>query len=140
MRTNPRILVALFLSLGTPTAYAEHGRSHIVHEPAPQFGSPDGTAKDGVRTFEVTITEDGFHPPKLRAYAGELLHLDISREPAAKCAGELKAEGLGIARATPAKSSATLEFRAERTGTIRVHCSGEAVLKVFVRRPPAEKR
>ena len=140
MRTHSQILVLLVLSLGAPNAYAEHGRSHVAHEPAPQFGSPDGTLKDGVRSFAVSIAEDGFQPAKLRAYSGELLRLEVRRQPASKCTGELKVEGLGIVRALPGNASATVEFKAEHAGTIRIHCGGEAVLKVFVRRPPTEKR
>lgn len=140
MRINPRLVVALLLSLCAPAASAEHGRSHILHKSAPEFGSPDGTVRDGVRIHDLTLTKDGFQPPKLRAYAGDRIRLTVTRKPQSKCTAELAIDDLGITRALPTDTPVSVEFTVERTGTVRIRCGAEISLNLFVRRPPAGTR
>jgi hypothetical protein len=127
--TTPRLLplaAAAALSLAALPAAAQHG-DHSghggMHAPKGAAGGiVEGTVKDGVRTVEMQVTEDGFVPSKVKAKKGEKLRLVVTRKTDRTCAKEIVVKDHGIEKELPLDKPVTVEFTPAKSGEIRYAC------------------
>ncbi|HEX9244423.1 MAG TPA: hypothetical protein VF875_18440, partial [Anaeromyxobacter sp.] len=74
-------LAAASLALLAGSARAAETHDHAAMPVAlKSAGIAEGTMKNGVRTVEMQVTEDGFVPAKIKAGKGEKLRLVITRK------------------------------------------------------------
>jgi len=79
----------------------EHG-SHATHAVAPAAaGIAEGTLKNGVRTVEISVTDEGFVPSKVKAKKGEKVRLVVTRRTDSTCAKEIVVKDHGIKQPLP---------------------------------------
>jgi hypothetical protein len=136
--TTPRLFpfaAAAALCLAAPAAAAQHGdHSGGMHAPKGAAGGiVEGTVKDGVRTVEMQVTEDGFVPSKVKAKKGEKLRLVVTRKTDRTCAKEIVVKGLGIEKELPLDKAVTVEFTPAKSGEIHYACGmGHITGVVFI--------
>jgi plastocyanin domain-containing protein len=104
----------------TSPAVAQHDKMHS--EKNPDGGIAEGTVKDGVRTVEMAVTEDGFVPSKIKAKKGEKLRLVITRKTDRTCATEIVVKDHGIEKELPLGKPVTVELTPAKSGEIRYAC------------------
>jgi len=90
-------------------------------------GVAEGTLKDGVRTVNVTVTENGFEPSKVKAKKGEKVRLVVTRKTESTCAKEIVIKEHGINQALPLAKPVTVEFTPAKSGEIRYACGMDMV-------------
>ncbi|HET8540210.1 MAG TPA: cupredoxin domain-containing protein [Anaeromyxobacter sp.] len=129
-RTFAAILAAA-VALAAGGARAQHaGPDAAQHERSKQASSAalakagiaEGTLKDGVRTVEMAVTEDGFVPSKIKANKGEKLRLIVTRKTERTCATEIVVPGHGIDQKLPLNQPVTVELTPKASGEIRYAC------------------
>jgi plastocyanin domain-containing protein len=118
---------AAALSLAAP-ALAQHMAQHGDHGATPAAKDPaagiaEGTVKNGVRTVELQVTEDGFVPSKVKANKGEKLRLVVTRKTDKTCATEIVVKDHGIEKELPLGKPVTVEFTPNKSGEIRYACA-----------------
>ena len=139
--TNSRFHLVLTagLILAAPAAFAQHGSTmmppphkghdHAAHG-APASAGPviaEGMLMDGVRTFELEVTEDGFVPARLKVNQGETVRLVVTRKTDGTCAKEIVIKDSGINTPLPLEKAVTVEFKAKRPGEVRFACGMDHV-------------
>jgi len=129
-----RILLASLaaaLALGTLPALAQTaGHDHAQHgeaQASAAAGIAEGTVKNGVRTVEMTVTEDGFVPSKVKAKKGEKVRLVVTRKTDRTCAKEIVIKDHGINQPLPLDKPVTVEFTPSKSGEIRYACGMDHV-------------
>ncbi len=105
----------------------DHGSMHggAQHAAAPSsaaHGIVEGTLKNGVRTVNVTVTDNGFEPSKVKAKKGEKLRLVVTRKTDSTCAKEIVVKDHGINQPLPLGKPVTVEFVPAKSGEIRYAC------------------
>lgn len=139
--TNSRLHLVLTagLILAAPAAFAQHGSTmmppHKGHDHAAHGGGhanadpviAEGTLMDGVRTFELQVTEDGFVPARLKVIQGETVRLVVTRKTDGTCAKEIVIKESGINTPLPLEKAVTVEFKARRPGEVRFACGMDHV-------------
>jgi plastocyanin domain-containing protein len=105
-----------------------------MHAPkGAQGGIVEGTVKDGVRTVEMQVTEDGFVPSKIKAKKGEKLRLVVTRKTDRTCAKEIVVKDHGIEKELPLDKPVTVEFTPAKSGEIHYACGmGHVTGIVFI--------
>jgi hypothetical protein len=125
---------AAALALGAGPARAEHHDhgSHGAHAtPAAAWKIAEGTVKDGVRTVEMAVTDEGFVPSKVKVKKGEKVRLVVTRKTESTCAKEIVIKDYGIDRALPLNKAVTVELTPSRSGEIRYACGMDHVSGVL---------
>jgi len=135
--TKLHLAVSAALLLAAPSARAQHGSTmmppHKGHDHAAHStsstgsGIAEGMLMDGVRTFELAVTEDGFVPSRLKVNQGETVRLVVTRKTDGTCAKELVIKESGINTPLPLEKAVTVEFKAKRPGEIRFACGMDHV-------------
>ncbi len=113
-------------------AGSEHGAMHGMSHPVAASttaaqGIAEGTVKDGVRTVNVSVTDNGFEPSKVKAKKGEKVRLVVTRRTNSTCAKEIVIKDHGINRPLPLDKAVTVEFTPAKSGEIRYACSMDHV-------------
>ena len=123
--------LAAALAFGALPALAQMGgHDHAQHDEAKAraskasaaAGIAEGTLKNGVRTVEMTVTEDGFVPSKVKAWKGEKVRLVVTRKTDRTCAKEIVIKDHGINQPLPLDKPVTVEFVPAKSGEIRYAC------------------
>ncbi len=143
---NTRIVAASLaaaLALPAGIARAQHAGMAMdpaMHEQAKQrsqaalaaAGIAEGTVKDGVRTVEMTVTEDGFVPSKVKANKGEKVRLVVTRKTDRTCAKEIVIKGYGINQPLPLDKPVTVELTPKASGEIKYACGMDMISGVLL--------
>jgi plastocyanin domain-containing protein len=96
-------------------------------------GIAEGTVKNGVRTVEMQVTEDGFVPAKIKAQKGEKLRLVITRKTDRTCAKEIVVKEAGIETPLPLDKAVTVELTPKKSGELKYACGmGHITGVVFI--------
>ena len=139
-RTLAASLVAV-LGLSAGLARAEHpaGMDPAMHEQAKRSqaalaaaGIAEGTVKDGVRTVEMKVTEDGFVPSKVKVQKGEKVRLVVTRKTDRTCAKEIVIKAYGINQPLPLDKPVTVELTPKASGEIKYACGMDMISGVLL--------
>jgi plastocyanin domain-containing protein len=95
---------------------AKHGSSSAAH------GIAEGTVKDGVRTVQMAVTDEGFEPSKVKVKKGEKVRFVVTRKTDSTCAKEIVVKDHGINQPLPLNEPVTVEFTPKKSGEIRYAC------------------
>ncbi len=135
------LAAALALSAGAARAQ-QHGMTMdpAMHGQAMQrsqaslaaAGIAEGTVKDGVRTVEMKVTEDGFVPSKVKALKGEKVRLVVTRKTDRTCAREIVIASYGIKQPLPLEKTVTVELTPRASGEIKYACGMDMVSGVLL--------
>jgi plastocyanin len=134
-RTFAAVLAAA-VALSAGIARAQHAAMDpATHEQAKQrseaalaaAGIAEGTVKNGVRTVEMKVTEDGFVPSKVKALKGEKVRLVVTRKTERTCAKEIVIKDAGINQPLPLNKAVTVEFTPKKSGEIRYACGMDMI-------------
>lgn len=121
---------ALALALLATPALAQHGGGSQPGASNPAQGIAEGTVKNGVRTVEIAVTEDGFVPARVKAKKGEKLRLVVTRKTNTTCAKEIVVKEFGINQPLPLDKAVTVELTPAKSGEIRYACGMDHVAGV----------
>jgi plastocyanin len=136
MTTKSFLLPAVAaLALGAAPALAQHaGHEHGSMHGDPQHGAAstnqgiaEGAVKNGVRTVEVAVTENGFEPSRIKANKGEKVRLVVTRKTDSTCAKEIVIKDRGINQPLPLHKAVAVEFTPTKSGEIRYACGMDHV-------------
>jgi plastocyanin domain-containing protein len=94
-------------------------------------GIAEGTVKNGVRTVEMQVTEDGFVPAKIKANKGEKLRLVITRKTEHTCATEIVIKEAGINTKLPLDKTVTVEVTPKKSGELKYACGMDMITGVI---------
>ena len=94
-------------------------------------GIAEGTVKDGVRTVEMQVTEDGYVPAKIKAAKGEKLRLVITRKTDRTCAREIVIKEAGINTPLPLDKTVTVEVTPKKSGELKYACGMDMISGVI---------
>jgi plastocyanin domain-containing protein len=83
----------------------------------------EGTVKEGVRTFEMKVTDDGFVPSRVKVKKGEKVRFVITRTTDRTCATEIQIEGTKVNEPLPLGKAVTVEFTPAKSGEIKYACA-----------------
>ncbi len=129
---------AAALLLSASPAVAQHGGDHgtmtqRADSAAAKAGIAEGTVKNGVRTVEMQVTEDGFVPSKIKAQKGEKLRLVITRKTDRTCAKEIVIQDAGVNQPLPLDKAVTVEVTPKKSGELKYACGmGHITGVVFI--------
>ncbi len=112
-------LVAAVALYAGPSLAQQHSMSSMGGGAA---GIAEGTVKNGVRTVQVAVTDEGFVPSKVKAMKGEKVRLVVTRKTDHTCAKEIVIKDAGIHQALPLDRAVTVEFTPKKSGEIRYAC------------------
>jgi plastocyanin domain-containing protein len=104
-----------------------HGAQHGAATTSAAHGIAEGTVKNGVRTVNVAVTDDGFEPSRVKAQKGEKLRLVVTRKTNSTCAKEIVVKDHGINQPLPLDKAVTVEFTPAKSGEIRYACGMDHV-------------
>jgi plastocyanin domain-containing protein len=118
-------LAGAVAALATGPAFAQqHDRGAVHHGGGnPAAGIAEGTVKNGVRMVEVSVTDDGFVPARIKANKGEKIRLVVTRKTDHTCAKEIVIKDHGINQPLPLDQKTTVEFTPKSSGEIRYACA-----------------
>jgi plastocyanin domain-containing protein len=108
---------------------AMHGGAQLGAASASQ-GIAEGTVRDGVRVVQVTVTDEGFVPSKIKAKKGEKVRLVVTRKTNSTCAKEIVIKDQGINQPLPLDKAVTVEFTPTKPGEIRYACGMDMIAGV----------
>ena len=114
---------ALALGAASPAAAQQHGGHDSMHSAQPAKGAiAEGTLKDGVRVFEMAVTEEGFEPSRVKIKKGEKVRFLVTRKTDRTCATEIVIKEHGIEQKLPLDKTVTVEFTPTKSGEVRYAC------------------
>ena len=134
---NPKSLllpVAAALALGAAPARAQHDHAQMQQQAdsaAAKAGIAEGTVKNGVRTVNMEVTEDGYVPAKIKALKGEKLRLVITRKTDRTCAKEIVIKDHGINKPLPLGKTVTVELTPKASGELKYACGMDMITGVI---------
>jgi plastocyanin domain-containing protein len=108
---------------------------HDMHTPAPSKSNAiaEGVLKDGVRTFEMQVTGEGFVPSRLKVKKGEKVRLLITRKTDRTCATEIVIKDQAINTPLPLDKQVAVNVTAKASGEIKFACAmGHITGVIFV--------
>ena len=124
--------IALLSAPARAQQAVDHGAStKKAQSAAAAAGIAEGTLKDGVRTVEMAVTEDGFVPAKIKASKGEKLRLVITRKTERTCATEIVIKDHGINQPLPLNKTVMVEVSPKKSGEIRYACGMDMITGVI---------
>ncbi len=141
MARSLALSVAAALALAAGVARAQHGGMDAAHHdqmkqrPDPALaaaGIAEGTVKNGVRTVDMSVTEDGFVPAKVKALRGEKLRLVVTRKTDRTCATEIVIPNYQINAKLPLNKPVTVELTPKASGEIRYACGMDMIAGVIL--------
>lgn len=129
MKMTHALSLAAALGLAVlPSRAPAQAHDHDMHAKKSPAGSiAEGTLKDGVRTFEMAVTEDGFEPSRVKVKKGEKVRFVVTRKTDRTCAKEIVIKDAGINQPLPLGQPVTVEFSAGKSGEIRYACGMDHV-------------
>ena len=120
-------------------AFAQHDQggtgcsSCAQHAAAPASQAiAEGTVKNGVRTVEMQVTEDGYVPAKIKANKGEKLRLVVTRTTDRTCAKEIVIQEAGINAPLPLDQAVTVEVTPKKSGELKYACGMNMIRGVIL--------
>ncbi len=125
---------AAALTLHAAPALAQHDHAAMQHKAesaAAKAGIAEGTVKNGVRTVDMQVTEDGFVPAKIKANTGEKLRLVITRKTDKTCATEIVIKDHGIDTKLPLNKPVTVELTPKKSGEIKYACGMDMITGII---------
>ena len=130
------LTAAASIALLAAPAHAQQAVDHgaatkKAQSSAAAAGIAEGTLKDGVRTIEMAVTEDGFVPAKIKASKGEKLRLVITRKTERTCATEIVIKDHGINQPLPLHKTVMVEVTPKKSGEIRYACGMDMITGVI---------
>lgn len=135
MTTKSLLLAgAAALAVHAAPAFAQHDHAAMQHKAesaAAKAGIAEGTVKNGVRTVEMQVTEDGFVPAKIKAMKGEKLRLVITRKTDKTCATEIVVKDHGIDTKLPLNKPVTVELTPKKSGEIKYACGMDMITGII---------
>ena len=87
--------------------------------------------KNGVRTVNMEVTEDGYVPAKIKANKGEKLRLVVTRTTDRTCAKEIVIQEAGIDAPLPLDQAVTVEVTPKKSGELKYACGMDMVTGVI---------
>jgi plastocyanin domain-containing protein len=131
------LAAALALVAGAAGAQQGHDTDHAQYQQRSAAnlaaaGIAEGTVKNGVRTVEMAVTEDGFMPSKVKARKGEKLRLVVTRKTDRTCAKEIVIPSYGINQPLPLDRAVTVELTPKASGEIRYACGMDMISGVVL--------
>jgi plastocyanin domain-containing protein len=126
--------VAAALALGAAPARAQHDHAQMQQQAdsaAAKAGIAEGTVKNGVRTVNMEVTEDGYVPAKIKALKGEKLRLVITRKTDRTCAKEIVIKDHGINKPLPLGKAVTVELTPKASGELKYACGMDMISGVI---------
>jgi plastocyanin len=117
----PPIAAALALVAGPALAQHDHGHGATAAATA-AGGIAEGTVHSGVRVFQMTVTDDGFVPSKVKVKRGEKVRFVVTRRTDSTCAKEIVIKDAAINQPLPLDKAVSVEFTAAKSGEIRYAC------------------
>ena len=133
--------LAASLALLAGAARAEQaGRDAVQHQDFQRrsavalaaAGIAEGTVKDGVRTVDMKVTEDGFVPSKVKVSRGEKVRLVVTRKTNRTCATEIAIPAYGINQKLPLDTPVTVELTPKASGEITYSCGMNMISGVLL--------
>jgi plastocyanin domain-containing protein len=88
-------------------------------------------AKAG-KTVQMTVTSEGFVPPRIEAKKGEPLTLVITRKTDRTCATEIVVKEYGINQPLPLDKPVTVTFTPKKSGEVRYACGMDMISGTLV--------
>ena len=88
--------------------------------------------KNGVRTVEMQVTEDGYVPAKIKAAKGEKLRLVVTRTTDRTCAKEIVIQEAGIDAPLPLDQAVTVEVTPKKSGELKYACGMNMISGVIL--------
>ena len=134
---SPKSLLLPFaaaLALGATPALAQHDHGAMqqkAESAVSKAGIAEGTVKNGVRTVEMEVTEDGYVPAKIKALKGEKLRLVITRKTDRTCAKEIVIKDHGINKPLPLGKTVTVELTPKASGELKYACGMDMISGVI---------
>jgi plastocyanin domain-containing protein len=127
--------VAAALALAASPAAAQHAHAdqhghadqHDHADQKPRGAIAEGTLKNGVRTFEIAVTEDGFEPSRVKVKKGEKVKFVVTRKTERTCAKEIVMKEVGIEQPLPLDQAVTVVFTPKKSGELRYACGMDHV-------------
>ena len=126
--------IAAALALGAAPARAQHDHAQMQQQAdsaAAKAGIAEGTVKNGVRTVNMEVTEDGYVPAKIKALKGEKLRLVITRKTDRTCAKEIVIKEHGINKPLPLGKTVTVELTPKASGELKYACGMDMISGVI---------
>jgi len=126
--------IAAALALGAAPARAQHDHAQMQQQAdsaAAKAGIAEGTVKNGVRTVNMEVTEDGYVPAKIKALKGEKLRLVITRKTDRTCAKEIVIKEHGINKPLPLGKTVTVELTPKASGELKYACGMDMITGVI---------
>jgi plastocyanin domain-containing protein len=130
MRLQILLPTAAALALASPALAQEHG-AHGHATMAPKAAIAEGTLKDGVRVFEIAVTEAGFEPSRLKIKKGEKVRFLVTRKTDSTCAKEIVIRQHAIEKKLPLNETVAVEFTPAASGEVRYACAMDHVAGVL---------
>ena len=128
--------LAAALALAAGAARAQHDDHAQYQQKASAAlaaaGIAEGTVKNGVRTVEMAVTEDGFVPSKVKALKGEKVRLVVTRKTDRTCAKEIVIPGYGVNQPLPLGKAVTVELTPKASGEIKYACGMDMISGVLL--------
>jgi plastocyanin domain-containing protein len=125
-----KVVLAALLAFAARPALAHCGTcgsgEHAAHaEPAKKAVVPAsaGNVQKGVRTIELTVTEDGFTPAQVTAKQGETVKLAVTRKVERTCATDIVMKDFGVNQPLPLEKTVVVTVKPEKKGTYRFACA-----------------
>jgi plastocyanin domain-containing protein len=128
MKPSTTLLAAALALWGAP-ALAQHmqGGMQMDHggaqAPTGSGAIAEGVVKNGVRVFEMQVTDEGFVPSRLKVQKGQKVRLLITRKTDRTCATEIVIKDYGINTPLPLNKTATVELTPKGSGEIKYACA-----------------
>ena len=126
----PLAAALAFAAAPAAAQHGDHGSQHggmHGHASAAASGIAEGIVKNGVRTVEMAVTDDGFVPSKVKVKKGEKVRFVVTRKTDHTCAKEIVIKDHGINAPLPLGEAVAVEFTPARSGEIRYACGMDHV-------------
>lgn len=121
-----KLVPAALLALAATPADAHCGKcgaDHAAHGQQAAAPASAGKVDNGVRTFELAVTEEGFTPAEIRAKSGEKVKLVVTRKVDRTCATEIVMKDLGVNEPLPLEKAVVVTVRPQKKGEYRFACA-----------------
>jgi plastocyanin domain-containing protein len=93
---------------------------------------PDAAAQKAAKTIEMTVTDDGFVPARVKVKKDQPVRLVITRKTERTCATEIVIKDHGINQPLPLGKAVTVEFTPRKAGQLRYACAMNMIAGVLV--------
>ncbi len=121
-----KLVPAALLALAATPADAHCGKcggDHAAHGEKAASPPSAGKLDKGVRTFELSVTQEGFTPAEIRAKSGEKVKLVVTRKVDRTCATEIVMKDLGVNEPLPLEKAVVVTVRPQKKGEYRFACA-----------------